>query len=121
MRDKSVAEVKEELEALGPVLPGSISKQWNVCGKPGCRCKDPDRPQRHGPYYQLSFTVGGRSSTLFLKPEEVAMARQCLRRFRRFKELNVQLVTAYVAQARRGGVSSLVPACRALGAGREVD
>lgn len=107
MRGKSVAEVKEALDALGSVLPGSISKQWNVCGKPGCRCKDPDRPQRHGPYYQLSFTVGGRSSTMFLKPEERAAARQCIRRYRRFRELNAQLVAAYVAQARRRGVASL--------------
>ena len=107
MRSPSVRQVKQALDALGPVLPGSISKQWNVCGKPGCRCKDPDRPQRHGPYYQLSFTVAGRSSTLFLKPEELAVARQCIRRYRRFRELNAQLVTAYVAQARRDGVAPL--------------
>jgi len=108
MQAKSVAEVKEALDALGPVLPGSIGKQWNVCGKPGCRCKDPRHPRRHGPYYQLSFTLAGRSSTLFLKAEELAMVRQCIRRYRRFRELNTQLVTAYVAQARRGGVASLM-------------
>ncbi|MCC6474949.1 MAG: hypothetical protein IT514_14540 [Burkholderiales bacterium] len=107
MRSPSVREVKQALDALGPVLPGSISKQWNVCGKPGCRCKDPDRPQRHGPYYQLSFTAAGLSSTLLLKPEELAVARQCIRRYRRFRELNAQLVRAYVAQARRDGVAAL--------------
>ncbi len=107
MREKSVAEVKKALDVLGPMLPGSISKQWNVCGKPGCRCKNPHRPQRHGPYYQLSFTVAGRSSTMFLRPEELAVARQCLRRYRRFRELNAELVIAYVAQARRIGVALL--------------
>jgi hypothetical protein len=108
MQAKLVADVKAQIEALGPVLPGSISKQWNVCGKPGCRCKDAKHPQRHGPYYQLSFTVVGRSSTMFLKPGELAAARQCVRRHRRLKELTAQLVMAYVAQARRGGVASLV-------------
>ena len=107
MQTRSVMTVKAEIEALGPVLPGSISKQWNVCGKPGCRCKEPKRPRRHGPYYQLSFTVAGRSSTLFLKPDELVAARQYLRRYRRFRELNAQLVAAYVAQARLGGVVSL--------------
>ena len=107
MQAKSVTAVKAELAGLGPVLPGSISKQWNVCGKPGCRCKDPKHPQRHGPYCQLSFTVAGRSSTMFLKPKEVAGARRCLRRYRRFRELNAQFVTAYVAQARRSGVAAL--------------
>ena len=107
MQAKSVTELKAELAALGPMLPGSISKQWNVCGKPGCRCKDPKHPRRHGPYYQLSFTLGGRSSSLFLKPGELVAARRCLRRYRRFRELTVQLVAAYVAQARLGGVVSL--------------
>jgi hypothetical protein len=107
MQAKSVAAVKAELAGLGPVLPGSISRQWNVCGKPGCRCKDAKHPQRHGPYYQLSFTVAGRSSTMFVKPGELAEARQCVRRYRRFKDLTAQLVMAYVAQARRNGVASL--------------
>jgi hypothetical protein len=107
MARRSVATRKEALKALGPMLPGSISTQWNVCGKPGCRCKDPDRPRRHGPYYQLSFSVGGRSSTMFFKREELAAVRECLRRYRRFKELSTQLVAAYVEQARRVGVTAL--------------
>ena len=107
MQRTSVAEVKGALDALGAMLPGTISEQWNVCGKPGCRCKDPRRPKRHGPYYQLSFTVGGRSSTLFLKPGEVALAREYVRRHRRFKKLNAELVAAYVALARRVGVAAM--------------
>lgn len=110
MREKSVAEVKAALDVLGPVLPGSISKQWNVCGKPGCRCKDPKKPKRHGPYYQLSYTVKGRSSTLFLKAADVATVRQCIRRYRRFKDLNALLAAAYVAQARVQGVATLTEA-----------
>jgi hypothetical protein len=107
MARTSIVALKEALAALGPMLPGSISTQWNVCGKPGCRCKDPDRPRRHGPYYQLSFSVGGRSSTLFFKREELAAVRACVRRYRRFKELCTQLVAAYVAQARRVGPAAL--------------
>jgi hypothetical protein len=118
---KLIAQIREALDSLGPVLPGSISKQWNVCGKPGCRCKDPKNPRRHGPYYQLSFTVAGRSSTLFLKAEELALARQCLRRYRRFRDLNAQLVEAYVTQARHGGVASLSPGECTQGMGREVN
>ena len=103
MARKSVAKIKEALNALGPMLPGSISTQWNVCGKAGCRCKDPDDPQRHGPYYQLSFSVGGRSSTMFLKKEEVPAVQKCLQRYKRFKQLATELVAAYVEEARRGG------------------
>ena len=67
----------------------------------------PDRPRRHGPCDQLSFTVAGRSSTLFPRREDLALARQYIRRYRRFKELNAQRVAAYVAQARHRGIDSL--------------
>ena len=56
----------KRLCSLGPFLPGSISEQWNVCGTPRCKCKDPKRPQKHGPYYQLSFSVGGLPDPLEL-------------------------------------------------------
>jgi len=108
MARKSIAKIKEALNTLGPMLPGSISTQWNVCGKAGCRCKDPDNPQRHGPYYQLSFSVGGRSSTMFLKKDEVAQVKKCLQRYKRFKELTKELVAAYVEEARRVGIATLI-------------
>src|SRR5436853_4172700 len=33
-----IAQLKQELAELGPMHPGSLSEQYNVCGKPGCRC-----------------------------------------------------------------------------------
>ena len=60
----AVKRIKAKLLGLGPLLPGSLGQQWNVCGTPGCQCKDPKHPRRHGPYYQLSYTLQGRSSTV---------------------------------------------------------
>ena len=93
--------IKAKLLGLGPVLPGSLGKQWNVCGTPGCKCKDLKHPRRHGPYYQLSYTLQGKSSTLFLKPTEVAEARRSIARYQTFKQLCGALVAAYVAQLRQ--------------------
>jgi len=59
---KRIKKLEESLGEIGPMLPGGITEQWNVCGKAGCKCKDPDKPKKHGPYFQLSFTVGGKSS-----------------------------------------------------------
>jgi len=98
--------IKDSLHRLGPFLPGSISRQYNVCGNPNCRCKDPKKPKRHGPYYQLSFTANGRSSTLFIKKEELAEARLRVRRFRRFKLLNAKLLQACLELARKQGLST---------------
>jgi len=97
--------VWQQLRDLGPLLPGSISTQWNVCGTPGCRCKAPRRPHKHGPYHQLSFTVGGRSSTLFLKPADLPEARRRIQRYRRFKALIKELLHAYVTLARAQGLT----------------
>lgn len=97
----AVKRIKGALLDLGPVLPGSLGKQWNVCGTPGCRCKDPKRPRRHGPYYQLSYTLQGRSSTLFVKPEDVAEVRRAIRRYAQFKRLCGALVEAYVQSMRQ--------------------
>ena len=40
--------IQRQLAAMGPVLPGSLSEQWNVCGTPGCRCKARSNPKKHG-------------------------------------------------------------------------
>ena len=101
MREEwQIERIKKKLLALGPMLPGSLSEQWNVCGSLGCKCKDPKKPVRHGPYYQLSFSVKGKSSTLFVRPEDVPEARRRIRRYQRFKELVLALTQAYIDLAR---------------------
>jgi hypothetical protein len=99
-----IRQIKDALSQLGPILPGTISTQWNVCGKPGCRCKDPKKPRRHGPYYQLSFTLDGRSSTLFVKKADLRALRDCIKRYKRFRALNTELVVAHILWARNGGL-----------------
>ncbi len=101
---KSVEQLKQKLLGLGPVLPGSISEQWNICGTPGCKCKDTTKPQKHGPYYQLSFSVGGRSSSMFIKKEDVTEASKRVKRYQEFKKLTMQLVQAYVDLVRSEGL-----------------
>jgi hypothetical protein len=101
--ERGIEQLKRKLAGCGPMLPGSISEQWNVCGTPGCRCKDPDNPLKHGPYYQISFTVGGKSSTMFVKKEDLAEARRCLKRYQHFKTLSTELVHAYIALTRKTG------------------
>lgn len=102
--ERKVQQLREKLAKLGAMLPGSISEQWNVCGTSGCQCKDPDKPKKHGPYYQLSFTVGGKSSTMFIKKKDLPEARRRLKRYQQFKPLCSDLVHAYVALARKRGL-----------------
>ncbi len=95
-----LTQVHRRLLALGPLHPGSISEQYNVCGQPGCRCKDPKNPQKHGPYYQLSFTWGGKSSTRFLRPEQVESMRQKVANYKRLRELMNEWVDLEIERER---------------------
>jgi hypothetical protein len=84
--------LKHELMTLGDLRPGTLSEQYNVCGKAGCACKA-DPPRKHGPYYQVSFTWQGRSRTQFVRGENLVAMRQQLRNYERLREL----VEAWIA------------------------
>jgi len=44
---------------------GSVVKQYMFCGKPSCSCHQ-DLEKKHGPYYYLSYKVGGKSRYKYL-------------------------------------------------------
>jgi len=98
--ERRIEQIKTELAGMGHMHPGSISKQYNVCGSPGCRCKDPKKPKRHGPYCQLSWTWRGKSSTAFVKKDELADAEMLVRNYRRFRDLVDEWVDLAVDQRR---------------------
>ena len=85
---------------MGEMRPGSISKQYNVCGNPKCRCKDPENPKKHGPYYQLSYTHKGKSTSEFVKKEDVDAAKQQIKNFREFKKLTEEWIDLSVKIAK---------------------
>ena len=89
---RKIEDLKQQLAELGPIHPGSLSEQYNVCGKPDCRCKDPKNPQKHGPYHQLSFTWRGQGGTRFVRAERLAEVRQKLANYKRFRELSEEWV-----------------------------
>jgi len=95
--------IKEALLELGEMRPGSLSKQYNVCGNPSCRCKDAKNPKKHGPYYQVSYTHRGKSSSMFVKREEVKEVREQLANYQRFKKLTDKWVrlSLEIAKLRR--------------------
>jgi len=90
--EQRIQRIKTQLGALGEMRPGSLSKQYNVCGKPGCRCKDPKHPQRHGPYYQLSWVHRGKSTTQFIRRPFVAQVKTQMAAFKTFRQLTEKWV-----------------------------
>jgi hypothetical protein len=83
---RRIEQIKAELAQLGPLRPGHLSQQYNVCGTPGCRCKAKP-PRKHGPYYQLSYTWQGKSHSEFVRLENLAAVRQQLTNYERLRAL----------------------------------
>src|SRR5712691_5429214 len=81
-----IDKIKQQIAALGDLRPGALSQQYNVCGNPSCRCKATP-PIKHGPYYQLSFTWKGKSSTRFVRDEGLSEMRQKVANYKRLREL----------------------------------
>jgi hypothetical protein len=68
-------------------------KQYSACRKAGCQCVDPVHSQKHGPFYQLSYTHGSKSTTQFVRPPFVPEVRKQLAAYQKFKALTQQWVT----------------------------
>jgi hypothetical protein len=84
--ERQIETVKRHLAKLGDLRPGSLSTQYNVCGSPGCRCKA-SPPEKHGPYYQVSYTRKGKSSSKFVKKKDLPAIRKQLKNYERLKLL----------------------------------
>jgi hypothetical protein len=97
--DQRIAAIKRELLLLGPLHPGSLSRQYNVCGNPTCRCKA-DPSQRHGPYYQLSYSHQQRSSSRFVREPDLGEVKQQLKNYERLRALVEEWVGLGIERAR---------------------
>ena len=86
--DRQIQSIKDQLTALGPLRPGSLSRQY----------RQPRR--RQGAYYQISYTLRMRSHTDYVRPKEVAQLRQELAAYRRFKQLTARWVQVALRRSR---------------------
>src|SRR5213593_2608880 len=84
--EERIQSIKREISALGDLRPGALSLQYNICGNPSCRCKA-DPPVKHGPYPQVSFTWHGKSTTQFVREDDVEEVHQQLENYRRLRDL----------------------------------
>ena len=77
---------------LGDFRSGSITAISGRCGKPECRCHQPDQPG-HGPNFRLTRKVNGKSvSETFASPAELRKAQREVDAFHRFRELSHELL-----------------------------
>lgn len=63
-----------EIDGVGWFLRGSLLQVANRCGKPSCRCKA-DPPQLHGPYWQWTRKLHGKTVSVRLTDEQADLVR----------------------------------------------
>ncbi len=104
---RRIQKIKKDLVALGDLRPGSLSEQYNVCGKPGCRCKA-DPPQKHGPYFQLGWTRKRKSTTRFVRRPNLLAVRTQLKNYQQLQalvdqwiDLSIQLCELTLKQTKK--------------------
>ena len=77
---------------LGDFRSGSITAISGRCGKPECRCHQPNQPG-HGPNFRLTRKVKGKSvSETFASPAEMRKAQREVEAYHHFRELSGELL-----------------------------
>jgi hypothetical protein len=100
---KRLAELSEELAAVGFCLPGSLSTRKLRCGNPRCRCKA-DPPQLHGPYTYWTRKVDGRTVAQLLSAEQLQRYEPWIENDRRLHQLvrELEALSLQAAQQAEG-------------------
>jgi len=62
-------ELLGEIGEIGFIRSGSVAQRFNYCGTPSCRCHA-DPPQPHGPYWQWTAKVAGKTVNRRLSDRE---------------------------------------------------
>src|SRR5437660_7236038 len=83
-------ELKQSLLKLGYVCPGSVVERYMPCGKLGCRCAS-DPARRHGPYYEWSRKVQGKTVTVRLSKQAAKIYKEFTENDRMFKKILGQM------------------------------
>lgn len=83
---------------VGFISPGSVVSRYTSCGKPNCRCQA-DPPQRHGPYYQWSRAVAGKTVSRRLTEAEAQPYQSWIANRRRIERLIAQMDQTSAAAA----------------------
>jgi hypothetical protein len=95
------ARIAAELASLGLALPGTLIERRVRCGKPGCRCHA-DPPLLHGPYWQWTRKIGGKTVTRLVPDDQLDDYRQWLDNHRRLRALVAELEALTLAIADAG-------------------
>jgi hypothetical protein len=77
-------QTQQELQELDFFLKGTVLKRMMKCGHPQCGChRDP--AQRHGPYYEWTYKVNGKTVNVKLSSQAAPLYLAATKQNRKLK------------------------------------
>ena len=80
------AELANQISDIGFITAGSVTHRYTRCTSPGCRC-NADPPQPHGPYYQWTAKIDGKTVTRRLTPTEADLYKEWIANDRQLRTI----------------------------------
>jgi hypothetical protein len=97
--ERHYRELARELAKIGYIAAGSVAPRYNRCGKPNCHCHG-DPPRLHGPYYQWTGKVNGKTVNRRLSEDEATLYTEWIANDRRVRAL-INQMREVAAEAQR--------------------
>jgi hypothetical protein len=79
-----------QIAEIGFIATGSVIERYTTCGTQGCRCHA-DPPSRHGPYFQYTRKLAGKTLTRRLGTQQAERYRQWIANRRRLDDLVAEM------------------------------
>ncbi|MHB1812142.1 MAG: DUF6788 family protein [Thermoplasmataceae archaeon] len=83
---KQVKELSHGLKNIGFALHGSIWKHYMKCGNVKCKCHE-SPPKLHGPYYDWSRKIKGKTVNIRLDEEQAKMVEKWIQNMKRLENV----------------------------------
>ena len=81
-----------QISEVGIIAAGSVTRRYTRCTSVGCHC-NADPPTPHGPYWQWSAKVNGKTVTRRLSAHEAHLYQEWIGNDRRIRSLLAQIRT----------------------------
>ena len=99
--ERRYRQLAAQLADIGLISAGSLTRRYTRCTSPGCKCRA-DPPQPHGPYWQLTRKIDGKTTTRRLTPSQAELYQDWIDNDRRMRRIIDQMraVAAKAAELR---------------------
>lgn len=88
--ERRYRELAAQLAEIGYIVSGSLARRYNRCGKASCACHG-DPPRFHGPYWQWTAKVDGKTVNRRLTDREARLYGEWIANDRQARSLLTQM------------------------------